>query len=131
MDVEIMNKYALGLLFIFSLTLPAFAQNLSVDTAVIAQSINEWHPGGVGSIFSPDIEKLYCFTKISEATPATHITHVWYWKDQEMARIVLPVKAKTWRTFSSKTILPRWSGDWHVAIVHGEAVVETVSFKIE
>jgi len=33
MDVEIMKKYALGLLFIFSLTLPASARKLSVDTA--------------------------------------------------------------------------------------------------
>ena len=41
-------------------------------------------------------------------------------------------KSARWRTWSSKIILPRWTGDWRVDVVseHGR-VLGSVSFKIE
>ncbi|MDP2647393.1 MAG: DUF2914 domain-containing protein [Desulfobacterales bacterium] len=126
-----MKTCVLGLLMLFLPTMTAFAQSLSLDTAVIGTNIENREAVGVNTVFPADIEKLYCLTVVSGATTETMITHVWYWKDQEMARIVLPVKSINWRTFSSKTIIPRWVGDWHVAVVHGESVIQNISFKIE
>ncbi|RMH43608.1 MAG: DUF2914 domain-containing protein, partial [Gammaproteobacteria bacterium] len=58
--------------------------------------------------------------------------HVWYWQDREMARVDLPVRSSNWRTWSSKRILPEWTGPWRVVVedAAGKVVAEKV-FRVE
>lgn len=81
--------------------------------------------------FSPEVEKLYCFTRINGAQEDTEVTHVWYYGEIERARISLPVRSASYRTYSSKRIQPHEVGDWHVDVLGpDEKVLKTISFKI-
>jgi hypothetical protein len=67
-------------------------------------AVEDRQPSGVGSVFPEDLDKLYCFTKIGGADRTTYVYHVWYFGNKEIARVKLPVKSKSWRTWSSKNL---------------------------
>lgn len=109
---------------LFTSTLTAQeTNNLSVEKLVICTSIEERQPVGVDSTFSKDVGKLYCFTNITGAENPCSISQVWYYKDEEMANIKLNVKAKTWRTWSSKKIVMFAVGQWRVDVVSEKGIV--------
>ena len=97
----------------------------------ICQYVVDLRPVGTGSIFNTSIGKLYCFTKISVSRIPSKITHVWYLRDTERARVHLSIKSYSWRTYSSKTIRPDDIGDWRVDVLGPEGeVLSTLYFKI-
>ena len=87
---------------------------------------------GVAQSFPPDVGKLYCFTKVKGANGESYIKHQWYYGEKRMASVRLKVDSGVWRTFSSKNVLPTWTGDWKVVITtdSGE-VLKTIEFKIQ
>jgi hypothetical protein len=72
------------------------------------------------SSYPADFGKLFCFTRIVGATEETSITHVWYFMDNEMAKVTLPIGSENWRTYSSKRFLPQWAGQWRVKVLDAE-----------
>lgn len=60
--------------------------------------------------------RLYCFTRIKGGQALGRVIHIWLRSGYEVARVELPVGSPDWRTWSSKTILPQWKGNWHVEI---------------
>jgi hypothetical protein len=112
-----------------------FAQNQSnvkVDSIVICTSVENRQPIGTDSVFSSDVGKLYCFTKLSSETDTSEISHVWFYNDKQMAKINLPMNAKSWHTWSAKTIMPAWKGDWRVEIQDSEGnVISKISFRLK
>jgi len=77
---------------------------LVLEEIHICTAVEDRQPSGVGTVFPVDLDKLYCFTKIGGAEDTTYVYHVWYFGDVEIARVKLPVKAKSWRTWSSKNL---------------------------
>ena len=126
-----MKKIVLFMLLLCLLPFPLLADELYIDSMVIAEGIEDYIPIEAGFTFAPDVEELCCFNKICGATSETTITHIWYWKDEEIIRINLPVGIGSWRTYSSIKILPTWKGHWWVNVVHGEAVLGGIDFTIE
>ena len=93
--------------------------------------VQDRQPSGVGSVFPEDLDKLYCFTKIGGAEGTTYVYHVWYFGDKEIARVKLPVKSKSWRTWSSKN-LHMGLGYGHVEIVSESGdILGRAEFKIQ
>jgi len=92
------------------------APEISVIDLEVCTSVEERVPVGVDTSFSGDVEKLYCFTKITSNQDEGSIFHVWLYNDRVMARVELSTKAKVWRTWSSKRILPSWTGKWRVDV---------------
>ena len=89
---------------------------LVLEEIQICTAVEDRQPAGVGTVFPDNLDKLYCFTKISGAEDPTFVYHVWYFGNNEIARVKLPVKAKSWRTWSSKK-LNMLLGNGHVEIV--------------
>ena len=89
---------------------------LVLEEIHICTAVEDRQPSGVGTVFPDDLDKIYCFTKIGGAEDITYIDHVWYFGNDEIARVQLPVKAKSWRTWSSKK-LNMGLGNGHVEIV--------------
>ena len=122
-------------LFVFLLSGGILAQNSSgieVENIAICTSIENRQPVGTDSIFSADTGKLYCFTKLSSQTDSSEISHVWFYQDKQMAKIELPIKAKSWRTWSAKTIMPAWKGNWRVEVQGSEGnVIRSISFRLK
>ena len=127
----------LSLIFLLSMLFTSLlsaqeANNLTIEKLVICTSIEDRQPVGVDSTFSKDVGKLYCFSNITGAEKQCSISQVWYYKDEQMANIKLNVKAKTWRTWSSKKIVSFATGQWRVDIVSEKGdVLASKKFTIE
>ena len=115
-------------------TAPAAAQKqpgLVLEDIQFYTGVKDRQPFGVGSVFPEDLDKLYCFTKIGGAEGKTYVYHVWYFGDKEIARVKLPVKSKSWRTWSSKN-LHMGLGYGYVEIVSESGdILGRAEFKIQ
>ncbi len=96
---------------------------LKIEELVLCTAVQERKPVGVDTVFADTVKKVYCFTKISGAADTTSISHVWYFKDEEKANIKLSVKAKTWRTWSTKNIPKEWDGKWRIDVKTSDGTV--------
>ncbi len=108
------------------------ATGLTATKMVICTSVEDRTPVGEGTSFSGSVGKLHCFSVIEGAKEETTVHHIWYRGDQKMADIPLAVRSSHFRTHSSKTILPEWTGAWRVELVTdaGE-VLAKADFTIE
>ncbi len=110
----------------------AQAEGLRVADGTITSAIENQTPVDRIESYPADFGKLYCFTRIVGAQGDTEITHVWYFQDNELARVTLPVRSSDWRTYSSKRFLPQWAGDWRVVVLDGELnEIATIPFRLE
>jgi hypothetical protein len=72
----------------------------------------------------------YCFTQIAGASGKT-IIHAWIHEGTTRARVELKIGSPMWRTYSSKQLLPGWTGDWQVKILTADgAVLQTIDFRV-
>ena len=105
---------------------------IAIRDGVVATTVENRLPQGVGNQFPATVGMLYCFTTVSGTGSDTSITHTWYYQDKKMAQVVLSVRSALWRTWSSKTILPEWKGDWKVAVTAEDGMLlATIPFTIE
>ena len=106
-------------------------QALVLEEIQFYTDVKDRQPSGVGSVFPENLHKLYCFTKIGGAEAATYVYHVWYFGGKEIARVKLPVKSKSWRTWSSKN-LHMGLGYGYVEIVSESGdILGRAEFKIQ
>lgn len=56
------------------------------------------------------------------------LVHRWFYKGEEKAAIELKIGSNSWRTYSSKTILPAWQGEWQVQIWLGDLQLTSHDF---
>lgn len=96
-----------------------FAQTGTVALADIqvSTSVEDRAPVGADTTFSSNVGQLYCFTHFTGSEDTTSVSHIWYHKDKEMAKVELNVRSKNWRTWSSKRIVSDWTGKWRVEVV--------------
>jgi hypothetical protein len=120
----------IGLMSLLLVT-PGFAAGLSVAEGVITTQVVDHVPIDELESYPAQLGKLFCFTRIIGAEGETTVTHVWFYQDQEMARIDLPVRSPSWRTYSSKNILPQWAGDWKVQVLDDAGLeIGVIPFKL-
>jgi hypothetical protein len=93
------------------------ASEVRVEGAVICRDVVSLDPVGSGDVFTSDLKKLMCFTRVVGAKEDTEIIHNWYFGEKLLASISLHVGSDNWRTYSSKTVLPEYAGEWKVEIV--------------
>lgn len=97
----------------------------------LCRSVLEREPVEPAESFPADVGQVFLWTKVTGATDSAIIKHVWLYGEQEMATVELPVRSSMWRTWSSKNILPQWTGNWQVKIVDGEGnIFKSVAFTI-
>ncbi|HKK46155.1 MAG TPA: DUF2914 domain-containing protein [Balneolaceae bacterium] len=128
-----MIKQSIAILLFFMLISGVCkAQNVRVTEISFATSIQDRQPVGTDTTFSANVGTIYCFTHLEGAQDTTHITHVWYYKDQEKAHIDLNVASDDWRTWSSKSILQSWTGPWRVMVEDASGnVLASKSFVVQ
>ena len=93
------------------------ASEIRIEDAVICRDVASLDPVGSGDVFSSDLKKLMCFTRVVGAKEDTEIIHNWYLGEKLLASISLHIGSDNWRTYSAKTILPEYKGEWKVEIV--------------
>ena len=103
--------------------------NSNIETS-LCTSIENLMPVGEATSFPADVGKIYLWCRIHNMDGAT-ISHVWYYKDTEMASIDLSINSVSWRTYSSKNILPYWTGNWTVKIKDSDGnVLAIIPFTV-
>lgn len=123
-------KRLLVLLVLLGCPLSAVAIT-AADVAITTQ-ISERVPVDRVEVYPAQNGKLYCFSLIEGATEETSVEHVWLYQGREMARVTLPVRSARWRTYSSKKIVPEWTGTWEVRVVDSAGnQLATARFRIE
>ncbi len=116
---------------IISLSATAQTQDINIKQFDFATAIEDRQPTGIDTVFTADIGTVYCFTQVEGISDTTQITHEWYYKDEEKARVDLTVATNNWRTWSSKTILESWTGPWRVMVLGPNGnVLATKNFVI-
>ena len=95
----------------------------------IAREIVDREPVGEGNAFPAEVGQLAAWTRITGAEN-TVIEHVWRYGDSEWI-VPLDIGSPRWRTWSRKTILPQWTGNWEVEIRDGEGnSLATATFTV-
>ncbi len=99
---------------------------IEVAEFAFCSGIDEMAPVEAKSQFFSSMDRIYCFTRIDGASDTTSVFHVWYHGEEEMARVELPVKSGSWRTWSSKRMMDSWDGTWKVEVLDsdGKAVAK-------
>jgi hypothetical protein len=112
---------------ILGVAVSASATEMTLVDSGICTGVMDHAAAGVGDVFTADIGKLYCFTRVKspylEGSDSS-VQHVWYYQDNERARITLPVKSSNWGTYSSKIVQPFEIGEWRVEVLdtNGETI---------
>ena len=130
-------KYRLFALALVCLVVPVVtiaqdAAGVKVEEMVFCTAVQDRAPAGIDTAFASTVENVCCFVRVTGAADTASITHVWYYMDREMARVELAVRARSWRTWSSKKIAPEWQGAWRVDVLGpaGE-VLKSAAFAIK
>jgi hypothetical protein len=105
------------MLFLSTLLLSQENPTVTVEDIQICAFVEDRQPVGSDTSFTNEVGQLYCFTKLSSDQDSTIISHVWYYNEKEMANVNLKMKAKAWRTWSSKKIATDWLGEWRVNVL--------------
>jgi hypothetical protein len=114
------------------LSIPAMALAVEVVEGVIATQVTERSPVGAAESFSSDVGRLYCFTRIAGAAVDSQVTHVWLKDGQEKARVPLTVRSNDYRTWSSKAIMPEWTGAWQVDVLAEDGtLLKSLPFTVQ
>jgi len=127
-------KKLFGLLFVMVALSTSYVQagDLRVAEGTITTAIEDQMPVDKIDSYRADFGKLYCYTRIVGAQGDTEVTHVWYYQDNELARVTLSVRSADWRTYSSKRFLPQWAGQWKVVVLDAdENEIATIPFSLE
>ena len=101
----------LALLWIVA-ALPAAAADAPAATVVVCTSIQDNSCAGAETSFNVDVGKLWGFSQVTNVSDK--IVHVWFFKDKELGRVDLPVKAARWRTWSNITVAKNMIGPWRL-----------------
>jgi len=128
-----MKVSALLVLVMCALALPGSAADgeLDVETIVFCTSVEDRAPVGESAAFDSDVAAVCCFTKIIGAEEPAPVFHVWFYGDEEMAKVELAVKSASWRTWSMKKVLPSWTGLWRVEVQTDDGtILESADFTV-
>lgn len=107
------------------------AKGPRVGASAICRAVDDHQPVDEGTTFGSDVERLSCWTRILDAKDKT-IVHAWIHEGVTRARVELRIGSPSWRTYSTKKILPSWTGAWEVKIMTLEGLVlETITFHVE
>jgi hypothetical protein len=124
---------ALVISFVAAACILAWTQTssaLEVVEAAMCRDVQNKQPVEIQDSFPADVGKVWCWSKISSGQDDV-IKHIYYYRNSEMAEVELPIRSQSFRTYSSKRILPEWTGLWHVEIVDSEGnILQRLSFSV-
>jgi len=106
--------------------------SVSVEEATICLRVDKENrePVGAGDRFPADVGNLTCFTRIKGGSGGK-IVHAWIHEGHTRARVTLEIGSDSWRTWSTKRILPSWTGRWEVKVMTPDGVVlKSIPFTV-
>lgn len=104
----------------------------TVSRAVFTIGIDNREPViMVDSISADSYNSISFFTELTGMTGET-VTHQWMFDDKVMFEKSFEVGSDRWRVWTSKTLLPDWTGTWTVKVLNEDgSVLERKSFDYQ
>jgi len=90
-----------------------------VARAVFTSEIQGREPTDTLTSLSNDKNKVYFFTDL-RGLGGQAVTHRWEYEGKTMSEVNFNVGGPHWRVWSSKTLLPQWTGQWRVLVIDGD-----------
>ena len=85
----------------------------------------------VDSIDSSAYNSISFFTELDNLE-GHNVTHQWTYNDKVMFEKTFEVKGARWRVWTSKTLLPSWTGEWTVNVLDTDrTVLASKSFEYQ
>ena len=85
----------------------------------------------VDSIDSSSYTSISFFTELNDLS-GHNITHQWTHNDKIMFEKTFEVKGARWRVWTSKTLIPSWSGSWTVNVLDDDrSILTSKSFEYQ
>lgn len=107
------------------------AGEIEIARAQFASEVREREPVDQGEGLTTAQDPIYFFTEVKNAAGET-ITHRWIHDGEVVAEVPLNVGSNSWRTWSSKEMLPEWGGEWTVEVLDSQGnVISEESITIE
>ena len=114
------SRSVCGLILVLALCLSANAAAGEIRRALFTTGIDNREPVAiVDSIDSTSSNSVSFYTEITNMSGQT-ITHQWTHLDKVMFEKTFEVKAERWRVWTSKTLIPNWTGTWTVNVLDDE-----------
>lgn len=107
------------------LSLLALLLSITSARAQFTTAVNAREPADdLAEASAASVTKIYFFTELRDLDGQT-VTHRWTHNGATMSEVSLKVDSARWRVWSSKELLPGWTGTWTVAVVDGGGNVLT------
>ena len=87
-----------------------------VTRALFTRQVKDLEPVDTISVLTNDKTRISYFTEI-HGMAGQIITHRWEFNGKILLEIRLEVGSSRWRAYSSKTLDPRWLGEWKASAV--------------
>jgi hypothetical protein len=107
---------------------PAPADAASVVRAQFTTNVEDREPVDNIASLSNDKTKIYFFTELRGLAGKT-VTHRWEYNGKVMYEQPFEVGSARWRTFTSKTLDPSWTGEWKVSVMDGDSTLNVSTFS--
>jgi len=111
-------KRIFGILAVITIVLPlqATAQDGTVARAQFTSGILDREPVDSMMTLNSQTDRIFFFTELRNMEGRT-VVHRWELNGEVMAAVTFDVRGPRWRVYSSKELLPEWSGAWQVSVV--------------
>jgi hypothetical protein len=85
----------------------------------------------VDSISADSYDSISFFTELNGMSGET-VTHQWVFDDKVMFEKSFEVNGDRWRVWTSKTLIPDWTGTWTVKVLNEDgSVLERKTFEYQ
>jgi len=100
-----------------------------VSRSAFTTAIENKEPVSELKTIANDVGRVYFFTELSGLKGNT-IIHRWEHNNETLAEISFEIGADRWRTWSSKNIVPSWTGVWTVSVLdEGGNIIDQSTFE--
>lgn len=104
----------------------------SVARLVVCEDVQNRTPVNVTDVFPAGTDTVFCFLEARDVLADTTVQIVWYFEEQEVARVPLAIgQSSRWRTYSSKKTMGQ-KGNWKVYLLDDtDNILASVQFVLE
>jgi hypothetical protein len=125
-------RYPGVLLFVIMMVVPALAEETEITGAVARSTfttqIVEREPADEIVTATNDTDIIYHFSEI-QGMSGQVVRHRWFYEGELKAEVSFDIGGPRWRVWSSKGLLPGWTGAWMVQVVDQVLAENSMSYE--
>lgn len=103
-----------------------------IDELYVCQDVVDRAPVGTSDVFAKETGKVYCFSRVVGADTGSQVMHNWYHDGNLKASVKLNVRSPNFRTWTSKNLMPEWTGEWMVEVLDQDGkALDSIVFTVQ